>query len=53
LRPDGASATAGASPNKAQESNGFGKTVTVEDAAIDSPRAAGNAALARRAAGPG
>jgi cyclic-di-GMP phosphodiesterase TipF (flagellum assembly factor) len=53
LRPEGASANGGASPNKAQESNGSGKTASVEGAGIDSPRATGNAALARRAAGPG
>jgi cyclic-di-GMP phosphodiesterase TipF (flagellum assembly factor) len=53
LRPEGASATGGASPNKAQESHGSGKTATVDGPGIDSPRASGNAALARRAAGPG
>ena len=56
LRPEGASATGGASPNKAQESqesNGSGKTASVDGPAIDPPRATGNAALARRAAGPG
>jgi cyclic-di-GMP phosphodiesterase TipF (flagellum assembly factor) len=53
LRPEGASATGGASPNKAQESHGSGKTATVDGPGIDSPRATGNAALARRAAGPG
>jgi cyclic-di-GMP phosphodiesterase, flagellum assembly factor TipF len=58
LRPEGASATGGASPNKAQDSHdsgksGSGKPASVEGAGIDSPRATGNAALARRAAGPG
>jgi cyclic-di-GMP phosphodiesterase TipF (flagellum assembly factor) len=54
LRPEGASATGGASPNKAQESNGSGKTASLDSPAIDPPRATGNAALARRsAAGPG
>jgi cyclic-di-GMP phosphodiesterase, flagellum assembly factor TipF len=53
LRPEGASATGGASPNKAQESNGSGKTASVDGPAIDPPRTTGNAALARRAAGPG
>jgi cyclic-di-GMP phosphodiesterase, flagellum assembly factor TipF len=53
LRPEGASATGGAPPNKAQESNGSDKTAAVERAPIDAPRATGNAALARRAAGPG
>ena len=53
LRPEGASATGGASPNKAQEPNGSGKTASVDGPAIDPPRATGNAALARRAAGPG
>jgi cyclic-di-GMP phosphodiesterase, flagellum assembly factor TipF len=57
LRPEGASATGGASPNTAQESNGPsngpGKPASLEGMAIDPPRATGNAALARRAAGPG
>ncbi len=53
LRPEGASATAGAAPNKAQETNGSGKTASVDSPVIDPPRATGNAALARRVAGPG
>lgn len=53
LRPEGASATGEASPNKAQESNGSGKTASVDGPAIGPTRATGNAALARRAAGPG
>jgi cyclic-di-GMP phosphodiesterase TipF (flagellum assembly factor) len=54
LRPEGASATGGASPSNAQESNGSGKTVSIDGPAIDPPRAAtGNAALARRVGGPG
>jgi cyclic-di-GMP phosphodiesterase TipF (flagellum assembly factor) len=53
LRPEGASATGGASSNKAQDSNGSGKTASVDNPAVDPPRATGNAALARRAAGPG
>jgi cyclic-di-GMP phosphodiesterase TipF (flagellum assembly factor) len=53
LRPEGASATGGTSPNKAQESNGSGRTASIDGPAIDPPRATGNAALARRAAGPG
>jgi cyclic-di-GMP phosphodiesterase TipF (flagellum assembly factor) len=53
LRPEGASATAVASANKAHESNGSGKPASIEGLAIDPPRATGNAALARRAAGPG
>jgi len=53
LRPEGASATGGASPNKAQVSNGSGKTAPIAGPAIDPPRTTGNAALARRAAGPG
>jgi cyclic-di-GMP phosphodiesterase TipF (flagellum assembly factor) len=53
LRPEGASATGGATSNKAQEPNGP-KTAPVENPAIEPPRAVtGNAALARRAAGPG
>jgi cyclic-di-GMP phosphodiesterase, flagellum assembly factor TipF len=51
LRPEGASATGEA--DKAQDSNGSGKTASVENAGLDSPRATGNAALARRAIGPG
>ena len=53
LRPEGASATGGAPPNKAQETNGSAKTASIDGPAIDPPRATGNAALARRAAGPG
>ena len=63
LRPEGASATGGASPNQAQESssssnpsngvsNGSGKAA--EGSTVEPPRTAvGNAALARRAVGPG
>jgi len=53
LRPEGASATGGASSNKAQESHGPAKAASADAPAIESPRATGNAALARRAAGPG
>jgi cyclic-di-GMP phosphodiesterase, flagellum assembly factor TipF len=53
LRPEGASATGGASPAKTQESNGSGKTISVDSPVIDPPRTTGNAALARRVAGPG
>jgi cyclic-di-GMP phosphodiesterase, flagellum assembly factor TipF len=53
LRPEGASATGGASPNKAQDSHASGKTASVDAPGIDPPRTTGNAALARRAAGPG
>jgi cyclic-di-GMP phosphodiesterase TipF (flagellum assembly factor) len=54
LRPEGASATGGAPPNQAQEPNGSaGKTASLDAPPIDPPRATGNAALARRAAGPG
>jgi cyclic-di-GMP phosphodiesterase, flagellum assembly factor TipF len=57
LRPEAASATGGASPNKAQDtqvqdSDGSAKTASVERPAIDPPRATGNAALVRRVAGP-
>src|SRR5277367_5273584 len=65
LRPEGASATGGAPSNKglesgaqesaaeeSQGSNGSSKTASVEAAAIP-PRTSGNAALARRLAGPG
>jgi cyclic-di-GMP phosphodiesterase TipF (flagellum assembly factor) len=53
LRPEGASATGGAASNKMQEFNGSGKTATIDVPAIDPPRTTGNAALARRVAGPG
>jgi cyclic-di-GMP phosphodiesterase TipF (flagellum assembly factor) len=52
LRPEGASATGGSAPNKPQETNGSGKTASLDGPAIDPLRASGNAALARRAAGP-
>ncbi len=68
LRPEGASATGGASANKAQESsgassgpsngasngpsNGSGRAVPGEPPAVEPPRT-GNAALARRVGGPG
>jgi cyclic-di-GMP phosphodiesterase TipF (flagellum assembly factor) len=53
LRPEGASANGGAPLNKAQESsNGSGKPAVLDSPAINPPRATGNAALARRAAGP-
>ena len=53
LRPEGASATGGATSNKAQEPNGSAKTASLDSPGIDPPRSAtGNAALARRAAGP-
>ncbi|MDO9062014.1 MAG: EAL domain-containing protein [Bradyrhizobium sp.] len=54
LRPEGASATGGAPANKAQEPNGPSTTTTLHSPAIEPPpRTTGNAALARRAAGPG
>jgi cyclic-di-GMP phosphodiesterase TipF (flagellum assembly factor) len=52
LRPDGASATGGAVANKAQEPNGSRRIASADGPAIDPPRAIGNAALARRIAGP-
>jgi cyclic-di-GMP phosphodiesterase, flagellum assembly factor TipF len=52
LRPEGASATGGAVANKAQEPNGSRRTASADGPAIDPPRAIGNAALARRIAGP-
>jgi cyclic-di-GMP phosphodiesterase TipF (flagellum assembly factor) len=51
LRPEG-TAGGGAAPNKAQESNGSDKIPAVDGPAIDPQRATGNAALARRIAGP-
>jgi cyclic-di-GMP phosphodiesterase TipF (flagellum assembly factor) len=58
LRPEGASANGGTSPSKAQDSHdsgktGSGKAASVENAGIEPSRATGNAALARRAVGPG
>ena len=58
LRPEGASATGGAAPGKAQDpkaedSHGSAKIAPVDGPAIDPPRTSGNAALARRAVGPG
>ncbi len=53
LRPEGASAAGGTTPNGAAEPDGSGKTASVNGPGIDSPRSIGNAALARRAAGPG
>src|SRR6202166_3871959 len=66
LRPEGASATGGASSNKAQESHGSAKAESgktdpgksgsaraVDGPGIDPSRTSGNAALARRATGPG
>jgi cyclic-di-GMP phosphodiesterase, flagellum assembly factor TipF len=63
LRPEGASATGGAPAGKGQDSkvpdsrlqdsHGSGKTASIDAPAIDPPRATGNAALARRAVGPG
>jgi cyclic-di-GMP phosphodiesterase TipF (flagellum assembly factor) len=55
LRPEGASATAGAPATKPQEANVSGNPAAIETPAIaePSPRATGNAALARRAVGPG
>lgn len=66
LRPEGASATAGAAPNKAQDvqasqapqiqpaPNGSSNSASIVNPAADPPpRTSGNAALARRAAGPG
>ncbi|MBI5323155.1 EAL domain-containing protein [Bradyrhizobium sp.] len=53
LRPEGASATGGATATKPQEANGSGNPAPIETAAVDPPpRATGNAALARRAVGP-
>src|SRR5215207_5914597 len=52
LRPEGASATGGAAASNPQETHGSGKTAAIENPAVDPPRATGNAALARRAAGP-
>jgi cyclic-di-GMP phosphodiesterase TipF (flagellum assembly factor) len=60
LRAEGAPAAGGPLPNNAQESresrvesNGTGKTVSIDPSAIEpAPRAVGNAALARRFAGP-
>jgi cyclic-di-GMP phosphodiesterase, flagellum assembly factor TipF len=62
LRPEGASATGDATANKAEPSssngshasNGSGRPAPVAGPATEPPpRTTGNAALARRAAGPG
>jgi cyclic-di-GMP phosphodiesterase, flagellum assembly factor TipF len=55
LRPEGASATGGATPNKESGSpNGSSNTAPMASHPAEPPmRATGNAALARRAAGPG
>ena len=61
LRPEAAPAAGGSPPNNPQESkesradtNGAGKAVSIDPSAIEpAPRAVGNAALARRFAGPG
>ena len=55
LRPEGASATGGATANKESGApNGSSNPVPLASPAAESPmRATGNAALARRAAGPG
>jgi cyclic-di-GMP phosphodiesterase, flagellum assembly factor TipF len=53
LRPEGASATGGALPTKPQEPNAASPPTSINSPAADPPRATGNAALARRAAGPG
>ena len=64
LRPEGASATGGATANKVQETssangsespkgpNGASHAASVASPPADQPRTTGNAALARRAAGP-
>jgi cyclic-di-GMP phosphodiesterase, flagellum assembly factor TipF len=61
LRPETAPAAGGSPPSSAQESresradtHGAGKTVSIDPSAIEpAPRTIGNAALARRFAGPG
>jgi cyclic-di-GMP phosphodiesterase TipF (flagellum assembly factor) len=52
LRPEGASATGEPIPDKVQDSHDSGKMASLVSPGIDPPRATGNAALARRAAGP-
>src|SRR5689334_19449062 len=53
LRPEGASASPGATTAKPQEANGQGNPAPLETPAVEPPpRATGSAALARRAAGP-
>ena len=53
LRPETASATRPASSEKSQDSHGSAKPALADTPKIDAPRATGNAALARRAFGPG
>src|SRR4029077_5742403 len=56
LRPEGASATGGASPSKVQESNGASngpdKPASADPTLLSAPGAPGTAARSRRAAGP-
>jgi cyclic-di-GMP phosphodiesterase, flagellum assembly factor TipF len=52
LRPEAAPANGGVQANKTQEPNGAGKPAMLDGPVIDPPRVTGNAALARRAAGP-
>jgi cyclic-di-GMP phosphodiesterase TipF (flagellum assembly factor) len=52
LRPEGAPATGGAAANKPQEPDGSNKPASVDAPGFDPPRTIGNAALARRIAGP-
>jgi cyclic-di-GMP phosphodiesterase, flagellum assembly factor TipF len=55
LRPEGASTTgesAGPSDHAAQDSHGAAKPQKIDPPRIEAPRIIGNAALARRAAGP-
>jgi len=53
LRPEGMPATNGAPSPGTQEINGVVRGAPAEAVTIDPPRTTGNAALARRAAGPG
>jgi cyclic-di-GMP phosphodiesterase, flagellum assembly factor TipF len=52
LRPEAASATAGVLPSQPQESSASVRSGPLDAPTISAPRTSGNAALARRAAGP-
>jgi cyclic-di-GMP phosphodiesterase TipF (flagellum assembly factor) len=52
-RQDSAKQDSSKTPDRAPDSNGSGKTASIDAPAIDTPRISGVAALARRIAGPG
>ena len=52
-RQDSSTQDSSRTPDRAPDSNGSGKTASIDAPAIDTPRISGVAALARRIAGPG